>query len=123
MFKYNVSKVDISSEHTEGLKVLCKLSLRDKKKCNDLVSHTGNPLKKKKKITLSRLGSLDHNFAFLYVILIYYGFTSRFVFKSVAIISVLFGGLLESQRTLSEAFKTGLDSRELHTKKILCHEI
>lgn len=80
-------------------------------------------IKKKKKITLSRLGSLDHNFAFLYVILIYYGFTSRFVFKYVAIISVLFGGLLESQRTLSEAFKTGLDSRELHTKKILCHEI
>lgn len=26
-FLYNVSKVDISSEHTEDLKVLCKLSL------------------------------------------------------------------------------------------------
>lgn len=107
--------MDISREYTKGLKVLCKLSLWDKKKCSDLFSHPGKPLKKK---TLPRLGSLDHSFAFLYAILIYSGFIQNFVFKYVAIISALFGGLLESQRTLSEAFKTGLYSRELHTKKI-----
>lgn len=43
-----------------------------------------------------------------------------FVFKYVAIISPLFGGLLENQRTHSEAFKTGLYSREQHIKRKSC---